>query len=97
MTERYAAQVLTLAESHQDALYDSGAVEYRITKCAFNVDSVLFTRMSSEEPPVTFVLYQDELKQFLEAYQEYQQDLHPSVEQPQHPETPTSNLGCALF
>jgi len=79
MTDRYAAQVLTLAESHQDALYDSGTVEYRITKCAFNADCVLFTRMTSEEPPVTFVLYHDELTEFLEAYHEYCNDLKDSL------------------
>ncbi|MBV9690946.1 MAG: hypothetical protein JO202_14705 [Ktedonobacteraceae bacterium] len=75
MTDRYAAHVLTLAESHEDDLYDCGVVTYRVTKCAFNADSVLFTRMSSEEPPIQFMLYHDELKEFLEVYQEYQQDL----------------------
>jgi hypothetical protein len=75
MIDRYTAQTLTLAESCEDALFTIGTVEYRITKCAFNADCVLFTRMTSQGASATFLLSYDELKVFLEAYNEYRQHL----------------------
>ena len=44
-------------------------------ECAFNADCVIFTRLSSDEPPVKMVLFGEEIQRFVDAYVAYQQEL----------------------
>ena len=75
MTDRYTTQFLTLSEVREDDLWTSATVDYTRLECAFNADCVIFTRMSSDESPVKMVLFADEVKQFVDAYAAYQQQL----------------------
>ncbi|MBV9691361.1 MAG: hypothetical protein JO202_16800 [Ktedonobacteraceae bacterium] len=75
MPDRYTTQLLTLSEAREDDLWATATVDYMRLECAFNADCVIFTRMSSDESPVKMVLLADEVKQFVDAYTAYQQQL----------------------
>ncbi len=61
-------QFLTLSAVQEDDLWATGKVLYERLEAAFNHEMVVFTRLSNEEPPVTFTLTVDELDEFLAAY-----------------------------
>lgn len=69
---------LTLAAVQEDDLWSMGKVLYERVEVAFNHEMVVFTRMSNEEPPVTFTLTIDEMNEFLAAYTSCVQGDEPS-------------------
>ena len=76
MADCYATQWVTLSEEREDDLWATATVDYTRLECAFNADCVIFTRMSSDEPPVKIVLFGEEITRFVDAYTAYQQELH---------------------